>query len=502
MTQAFFLEMGGLALDMSHDPERVWPIGFDRLTLSPAGYIYLLKHGWADSVPRLSELSSENINDRSKANGLAKAIVCAQAVWFCVQFVSRLCGGLPISLLELNTFAHATCALLIYILWWEKALDVGEPILIHTYGSKRLRELCADIWIHYPKVTDYRVTSTIYHFSWCPLDLRFLSTVSEVPASIDERRPKLYSSNSPLRSPHSVSVVEYADFPCEKAVAKLDGLEFESLVSAVSDAIPFRGLKTAGKVCMSHDPPLLLLRPGDPIPGTDFFVDEGWQSVQITEATLARLQHAKVERVKMMLEGRLTLEGRFVDPVLRSFKDFAKYDCLVRRKNYDVFRLPRYDPHLNRDPPVERLLWNAMNPTQIFSLTLSGAIYGGLHALAWGANALRPGVESILWIASCLIVMSGGPLIVAFSTHSTFRETDRLLKLRWWLTRHLPKIVDIYDHFPTLIARSSRILRYSVGMGYILARLYLVVEIFLAIPYVDPRVYQSLKWSNYWPHIN
>ena len=59
MTHAYFLEMGGLALDMSHDQERVWPIGFDRLTLSPAGYIFLLQNGWADSIPQLSELSGK-----------------------------------------------------------------------------------------------------------------------------------------------------------------------------------------------------------------------------------------------------------------------------------------------------------------------------------------------------------------------------------------------------------------------------------------------------------
>ena len=37
---------------------------------------------------------------------------------------------IPISLLELNTFAHAICALLIYFLWWEKPFEVDYPTLL------------------------------------------------------------------------------------------------------------------------------------------------------------------------------------------------------------------------------------------------------------------------------------------------------------------------------------------------------------------------------------
>jgi hypothetical protein len=78
----------------------------------------------------IPDISKEEISDKSKANGLAKSIVCVQAFWFCVQCITRLSQGLPITLLELNTFVHALCALLIYWLWWHKPLDVAEPTLI------------------------------------------------------------------------------------------------------------------------------------------------------------------------------------------------------------------------------------------------------------------------------------------------------------------------------------------------------------------------------------
>ena len=39
---------------------------------------------------------------------------------------------IPISLLELNTFGHAVCALLIYFLWWNKPFDVDYPTVIQS----------------------------------------------------------------------------------------------------------------------------------------------------------------------------------------------------------------------------------------------------------------------------------------------------------------------------------------------------------------------------------
>jgi hypothetical protein len=72
------------------------------------------------------DISRSYISDKSNASGLAKAMVCIQALWFCIQALSRVLRSLPITLLELNTFAHSLCALLIYILWWHKPLDVEQ----------------------------------------------------------------------------------------------------------------------------------------------------------------------------------------------------------------------------------------------------------------------------------------------------------------------------------------------------------------------------------------
>jgi hypothetical protein len=128
--------MGGFAFDTSDAKVNFLPNGRTRLTVTPKG-LKILQTLKPSLVPNMSK---EHIEDKSNANGLAKALVCLQATWFCIQCITRLAQGLPVCLLELNTFGHAVCALFIYLLWWDKPLDVEEPTLIQGRES---HELCA-----------------------------------------------------------------------------------------------------------------------------------------------------------------------------------------------------------------------------------------------------------------------------------------------------------------------------------------------------------------------
>jgi hypothetical protein len=116
---------------------------YEQLTLTADG-VFLLAKYCPEAIPDLSE---EQINDQSKTNGVAKFLVCVQALWFCIQCISRLSFGLSISLLELNTFGHSICALMLAFLWWKKPLDVAQPTLISIKGDPKYEEemsrLCA-----------------------------------------------------------------------------------------------------------------------------------------------------------------------------------------------------------------------------------------------------------------------------------------------------------------------------------------------------------------------
>ena len=118
--------MGGFAVESAPKGDIFLPGNPSRLILTPAAIRFL-----ANTEPALiPDISKEQIHDKSKASGLAKALVCMQASWFCIQCLARLANDMAISLLELNTFAHAMCTLLIYLLWWHKPLDVEEPTVI------------------------------------------------------------------------------------------------------------------------------------------------------------------------------------------------------------------------------------------------------------------------------------------------------------------------------------------------------------------------------------
>jgi hypothetical protein len=126
MTHSFYVVMGGFAIDW-----KSWHFIRSKLahvTLRTRGFAVLAEY----SLEKIPDLPKSHIQDKSKANDLAKLLVCGQTIWFCCQSLSRLSQGFTISLLELNTFAHAICALLSYIFWWEKPLDIAEPTLFES----------------------------------------------------------------------------------------------------------------------------------------------------------------------------------------------------------------------------------------------------------------------------------------------------------------------------------------------------------------------------------
>ena len=107
-------------------------------------------HGIKELAARVSphiipDISASSIMDKSKANGLARWLLCLQALWYCVQCIGRLGRGLPISTLELNTLVHAICALLSLAFWTRKPLNVEEPIFIED-DSDIFVDHCAAVW--------------------------------------------------------------------------------------------------------------------------------------------------------------------------------------------------------------------------------------------------------------------------------------------------------------------------------------------------------------------
>jgi hypothetical protein len=85
-------------------------------------FVYIMKH-FPEIIPDIPE---ESITDRAESSSLSKALLIVQVGWFCMNGASRLIQGLPLSLLEVSTAAHAFSTLLVYLVWWSKPLNIAE----------------------------------------------------------------------------------------------------------------------------------------------------------------------------------------------------------------------------------------------------------------------------------------------------------------------------------------------------------------------------------------
>ena len=103
MVHAFYAIMGGFVIDVGN---RVSFLPGQRrgMTLTVNGIEFIARR-YPQLLPDVQE---EDIKDRSKADALAKLVVCVQAVWFMTQCIRRIASGLPITLLEV-CFLSPTC---------------------------------------------------------------------------------------------------------------------------------------------------------------------------------------------------------------------------------------------------------------------------------------------------------------------------------------------------------------------------------------------------------
>ena len=124
--------MGGLVIDPTCR-DRFIPDNA-QMALTSNGVSFLLAHE-PDMLPDISE---EEIKDKSKSDSLAKTIACVQAIWFCVQCIARWVERLPVSQLELTTFAHSICTILIFIAWWKKPQNMEKALQGPALGLCRL----------------------------------------------------------------------------------------------------------------------------------------------------------------------------------------------------------------------------------------------------------------------------------------------------------------------------------------------------------------------------
>jgi hypothetical protein len=75
-------------------------------------------------------IAVEDIKDKSKGDLISKWLIL-QTGWFIAQCIARASQGLPITALELVTSAFAVLNLVMYVLWWDKPLNVQRAVRVY-----------------------------------------------------------------------------------------------------------------------------------------------------------------------------------------------------------------------------------------------------------------------------------------------------------------------------------------------------------------------------------
>ncbi len=109
LTHGFLLEMKGLVHDYGGAIEDV------------------------QDIPECLDIPKEEISDKSKGDLLSKSLVVLQTTWFIFQCLARWMERLPVTELEVVTFAYAFLNIVTYALWWDKPLKMDVAIRMDRF---------------------------------------------------------------------------------------------------------------------------------------------------------------------------------------------------------------------------------------------------------------------------------------------------------------------------------------------------------------------------------
>jgi hypothetical protein len=388
--------MGGFAIDTRKLDLDIFSHNRYRMILSVDGFKFLLQHE-PDMLP---DLSQAEIFDKSKASNLAKTVVCCQAIWFCAQCIARWYSDLAFSLLELNTFAHCVCALIIFVLWWNKPMDVEEPTLIN---AERIRELVG------------------------------LMAICSLP-----RNSRKNHTSHPRLSLKMGQKGE-REWPLKSKIV----LEQEQT---------YAGFTFLGPCERHDDTPRQILRKGQAATEYTHKITLGDTAKRCWR--LAREGLAKYG-VEDMAEG-----GKY-QPFLE--------DCTKRMLVDRVGDIPRGE--------------SLSRTVVLATLAIAGFLYGGVHLAAWQTK-FKTKAEGQMWKISAITLAASGPLgIPVIIFERAWRGSDAMSCGNFMISMVMIWAVP------------------AAAALYLVARVYLIVESFLNLTYLEESTFLVPSWLQYMPHI-
>lgn len=432
----------------------------------------------------IPDISSGHIKDKGKANGLAKFLVCAQAVWYGIQVITRLGQGLAIMLLELNVFAHILYALLTYIFWWNKPLDIEEPTLIYADASKA-GSISAAFWsrARMGLCTPLMVRRGDQTSTKAMRDLR--GRVIEVNQVKFSTQGAEYLRNSP---DNGASV---ASQPGRRYVSK-QGYDSETTVLRLNIGRPLIENRYVLEEFFK-----------------EFFEDlfkyisKGRSKVRFKDRVFIELNNALV---KTELERSSICHNTEVfGPGVRFYVAFEDHHL---QRHLCAYSHPAGLQILDLDsqelkvhqmrshvPKWTGLGLDAEMVAQSGLFTVANMLYGACHLTAWN-GPFRTMTEDILWKVSAVGVAFGALFIMVVSTLGHAESLVKKFRQKEPATSK-SLISSIFYSFVWFLSILNILAYYLM----VFSRYYLVVESFISLAFVPDAVFTVPQWSVYFPHI-
>jgi len=473
MSQCYFVVTGGCVVNipwMNVDDDRSEKS--TKVTVTPAGMRLLSFLG------RLPKIEEPQVRDKSKADWLAKSVVCVQATWMVTQVVGRLIQGLPVSLLEINTCGHVICALVLYLFWWDKPLDVQDPTIVDYSDDLSLLFLCSAI----------SGSNGIPHVRCFYYNFK---------GKVGNQLESLKSSDAVLTMSADGHIIVHA----EMGIGTYGNKNIESFIGDESlyKIPPSKGRgcfvqhsffpRTATE-CMPYLSP----------PYQDLPLRHGDMYCRRVRSSQQNPRHA----------GHVTLDPELIakacGPLRVLWEECEKRPGLHRRLYFTIVQpLDQMDvgaylceteylvPKMANFPALWNLslgqvdLQKELLPS-IFAFT--ALAYGGLHLAAW--NDFYPSrFERISWITAALIIATSGAILWALYTLKMFIKPSR----------EYVSSGGRKSRQGILYEGLTKSFLYFLAATFVLARIFIVVEAFISLRTAPKEMYLTPEWSNLLPHL-
>ena len=418
--------MGGFAFDSSNISKT-----HQRLVLTTRGVEFLAKYGQTPSI------SLESIEDKSKANSLAKGLSILQASWMIIQCIARTKQRLPLSLLEVHTMVHVICAFAMYTFWLHKPLDVQDPTLLdlNEYG-----ELLSLMTMSSPGVSQ----------QW---GIAIWPGLSEAQ-TLRHHMNSVQSNERELIHPPEVSEEEGA-ISVEPPALKEENWRF-TITKDQFDSNTGFGPNFGPKIKRDGIATLTLV----------------WEDAE---------------------RWRLASRALKDFPELRKSLPFATEDKTPIYAETLTSAAEKF--YYVVESPANLQVYELDDRNFMYATFLAlGAAYGGVHA-AVSDYTFPSLVEGRLWYLSSLFIATSGPiLVVTVSSYLQQREKNmpNPWSLRLWFKEWNAR---------EIIWKVVLLLQFLVILLYSASRLFIIVEAFISLRRAPLGVFNMITWTNYVVHI-